>query len=264
MRKYIEISKVLFKAQLAWRFDIVFNMIFTITKIIFAYILWGAIFGDKDIVSGFTFQAMLSYYIISSFLSQLQMSDGISSEISERIRNGTFSKYMVIPAEPLAYFTAQTVGATAFYLIFNLIAATVWIVIFKVKFVFTNSLLMIFAALIICLLGMFFMVQFNYFLGILAFKFGDIGLFLMIKGNAIAFITGSMIPLTILPETVLNIMRCLPFYYITYLPSMLLIGRNDNEALIGIIALIAWILVFLPVNKLLYKILRIKYDGTGI
>ena len=43
MKKYLEIGKVLFKAQLSWRFDIAFNMIFTIIKILFAYIVWGAI-----------------------------------------------------------------------------------------------------------------------------------------------------------------------------------------------------------------------------
>jgi len=69
MRKYIEIAKVTFKSQLAWRFDIAFNMLFTIIKILFAYILWSVIFKGQSEVSGFTFHAMLSYYIISSFIS---------------------------------------------------------------------------------------------------------------------------------------------------------------------------------------------------
>jgi ABC-2 type transport system permease protein len=81
MKKYMEVAKVLFKAQLAWRFDIAFNMLFTVTKILFAYILWGAVFGERMEVAGFTFDAMLSYYIISSFISQMEMSDGVSGEI---------------------------------------------------------------------------------------------------------------------------------------------------------------------------------------
>ena len=97
MRKYGETAVIYFKAQLVWRADAVFNMLFTITKIIFAYVLWGAVFEGKESIAGFTFHSMLSYYIISSFLSQIEMSGGISGEISSRIRNGTFSKYMVIP-----------------------------------------------------------------------------------------------------------------------------------------------------------------------
>ena len=44
MRKYTETALIYFKAQLIWRADTVFNMLFTVTKIIFAYVLWGAIF----------------------------------------------------------------------------------------------------------------------------------------------------------------------------------------------------------------------------
>jgi len=39
MRKYWEISKTYMKTQLVWRADVIFNMIFTISQILFAYLL---------------------------------------------------------------------------------------------------------------------------------------------------------------------------------------------------------------------------------
>lgn len=84
-RKYREAAYMNLKAQLAWRADVIFNMLFTISKILFAFLLWGIIFQQKEVVAGFTFHGMLSYYIISSFLSQLEMSEGISGEIFWRI-----------------------------------------------------------------------------------------------------------------------------------------------------------------------------------
>ena len=114
MRKYIEAAKVNFKAQFAWRADVIFNMIFTIAKILFAYLLWHMVFSGREMVSGFTFHSMLSYYIVSSFLSQLEMSERISSEIFQRIRNGTFSKYMIIPISMEGYFVAMEAGIVLF------------------------------------------------------------------------------------------------------------------------------------------------------
>ena len=262
--KYAEVAKIHFKTQLVWRFDIVFNMLFTLTKILFAYILWGAVFGQKNIVAGFTFHSMLSYYTISSFLSQIDMSEGVSSEISSRIRGGTFSKYMVIPLNVQGHFLAQTVGTSAFYILFNLLAAVIWVFIFHIKFTFTTNAVMILSAVCMILLGLIFMVQLNFFLGILTFKFQDISIFLMIKNNLVAFITGTLIPLTLLPDTIVGVMRILPFYYVTYLPSMLLIGKNSGEAGIGIIALMIWVLLFIPINKITYNRLRIRFDGVGI
>ncbi len=264
MNKYLEISKITFKTQLAWRFDIAVNVVFTIAKILFAYILWQGIFDHRSMVAGFTFDSMLSYYIINSFLSQLDMSDKVSDELSNRIRTGTFSKYMVIPVNIQGYFLAQTAGTSVFYLIFNLIAAVVWIFIFGIRFTFTNSLWLILAAFVFVLLGLIFMIQLNYFLGLLTLKFQDIYLFLMIKNNLVAFIAGTLIPLALLPEIVLQIMRYFPFYYCSYLPSMLLIGRNVDEIGLGLITLTTWVLIFVGINKIAYGRLRVRYDGVGI
>ena len=41
MRKYREIMHVYIKSQLAWRVDVVFNMLFTVAKILFAWLLCG-------------------------------------------------------------------------------------------------------------------------------------------------------------------------------------------------------------------------------
>ncbi len=264
MKKYWEIIKISFKGQIAWRFDVAMNILFTVTRILFAYILWGAIFGQRDTVAGFTFQTMLSYYIINSFLSQIEMSDGVSRELSRRIRGGTFSKYMVIPANVQGYFMAQSGGVTAFYLIFDLLATVIWILVFRIRFSFTTDVTMILAAAGMVLLGLVFMVQLNYFLGILAFKYQDINLFLMMKSNLVAFVTGTMIPLVLLPGTIVSAMRIFPFYYVAYLPSMLLIGKNGEEAIMGLLLLSAWILLFLAVNKIVYRCLRIRFDGVGI
>ncbi|HGS9346721.1 TPA: ABC-2 family transporter protein, partial [Clostridioides difficile] len=138
IRRYYEVAKINFKVQLIWRFDVVVNMVFTIVKILFAYILWKAIFGENKIVSGFTFNSMLSYYIISSFLAGIDMSKSTSEEICNRVKLGTFSKYMIIPINVQNYFIAKNFGMTCFYFVFNMISAFVWIFIFKIDFAFTS------------------------------------------------------------------------------------------------------------------------------
>ncbi|MEM1485849.1 ABC-2 family transporter protein [Oscillospiraceae bacterium PP1C4] len=264
MGKYIEIAKIHFKSQLAYRFDVAMAVLFTISKILFAFILWGAIFGENETVSGFTFPMMLSYYIISSFLSQIEMSQNVSTEISERIRGGTFSKYMVIPVNTRGYFTLQTFGTMVFYLLFNLIGTVIWVFIFGIEFVIASNLITILWAILMIALGLLFMIQLNYFLGILAFKFLDINFFLMIKNNIVSFITGELIPLALLPQGIVCVMRFFPFYYVTYLPSMLLIGRNEDEAFFGVIVLSIWLLFFSLLNRFTYRKLRVIYDGVGI
>jgi len=252
------------KTQLVWRADVIFNMIFTVSKILFAYLLWGIIFQGKEMVGMFTFHGMLSYYIVSSFLSQLEMSAGVSGEIHHRIRNGTFSKYMVIPASIELYFMAMELGVVLFYLAFDLIAAVVWIFVFRIQFVFVTEWSVAACAAVMAVLGMVFMVQLNYYLGLLTLKYQGIGTFLMIKNNLVSLITGSIVPLALFPESLVRMMCILPFYYVTYLPSMLFTGTCRDEALTGIAVIGCWCVVIqLVIWKTQKKYFK-TYEGVGI
>lgn len=260
----MEITKIYLKQQLIWRADTVFQLIIMVTKILFAYLLWGAIFGKQQEVSGFTFHAMLSYYIVSSFLSQIDTSGEIGQDISDRIRNGTFSSYMILPMGTLRYYIARQIGTTVFYGGCILGALALWMMVFPIGFVFTGNWEMIFAALVLVIIGMLFMVQLNYFLGILTFRFQEISTFLMIKDNLVALVTGTLIPLALLPESVTMVMKIFPFYYVTYLPSMVLIGKCQDEVLTGMVVLAIWSLFFAVLNQVFFGRYRIKYDGVGI
>ena len=113
------------------------------------------------------------------------------------------------------------------------------------------------------LMGLFFMVQLNYFLGILTLKYEEISTFLMIKDNLAALVTGSLVPLALFPEALVAGMRLLPFYYVTYLPSMLFTGRCGDEAVRGLVILGAWCVLLQGVIRVTWRKYRIKYDGVG-
>ena len=262
--KYTETAKVLFKAQIIYRFSTIVSMLFTISKIALAYILWSAIFDGRTLVAGFTFNAMITYYIIASFMSQMDQSGGFGSQISSEIRTGTFSKYMVRPMNIFGNFLFQAVGVSAFLLVFNLIAALLWVFVFRIEFVFSMDIRSISSAILVLGMGLLFMMQLNYFIGILAFKFLDVWMFIMIKDNLLHFLTGSLIPLSLLPQKILTIMRLFPFYYVFYLPAMLFLGKNQEETLRGVVTLVCWNLLFLALNRMTYRRLRVVYDGVGI
>ncbi len=264
IKKYCEVAKINFKGCIIWRFDILANLLLTVTKITFAYILWKAVFGENDVIGGFTFYSMLTYYVTGAFLSGADMSKKISTEICTRVISGTFSKYIIIPVNIQIYFMAQNFGRLIFYLLLNIISLFTWIFVLQISFSFTNNMYYIAIAALMALLGLVFMTEFQFFIGILSFKFLEISMFRIIVDNIMVFITGAAIPLSLLPEAVTAVMRIFPFYYIIYLPSMLAIGRNGNEALSGLIIIFAWVLVFFIINNLLYKRLRVLFEGVGI
>ncbi len=264
IKKYNEVIKINFKSCIIWRFDVLANILLTVTKIMFAYILWKAVFGENDVIGGFTFYSMLTYYVTGAFLSGADMSRKISDEICTRVISGTFSKYIIIPVNIQIYFMAQNFGRMIFYLLLNIVSLFTWTLVLKTGFSFTNNMYYLGTAGIMALLGLIFMTEFQFFIGILSFKFLEISLFRIIVDNIMVFVTGVVIPLSLLPEAVTAVMHFFPFYYIVYLPSMLMIGRNGNEVLTGLIIIFAWVLAFFIINNLLYKRLRVLFEGVGI
>ena len=161
-------------------------------------------------------------------------------------------------------FRSMEIGVVLFYLGFDFLAAVVWIFLFQIQFMFTQDLLMVVCAVLMILLGLLFMVQLNYYLGILTLKYQEISTFLTIKNYIISMVTGTIVPLVLFPDVVVKLISFLPFYYVTYLPSMLLVGRCYEEALPGIVILAGWCVLLQFVIKVTWESYRKKYDGVGI
>lgn len=264
MKKYVEITKIYMKTQLIWRWDVFIDGILAMAKIAFAWILWSILFEGKEQIAGMGFHSMIAYYIVSSYLFQLDKSSEISQQMTSMLRSGTFSKYMVIPVHTQVYFAAMAAGKILFSAGIGLFTTMVCFYFTGISFAIAFNIKILFGTAIIIILGLLFMAELNYFLGILTLKFEEISTFLMIKDNFSAFVTGALVPLALLPEWILSVMKYLPFYYVTYLPSMLFIGKQEKEALTGIVVLTAWCLAFALLNQVTYEHYRIKYDGAGI
>ena len=264
MKKYIAIAQILFKAQIIYRFDVAMTALETIGRVLFAWLVWGAIFEGREVVGGFGFEAMLMYYVISSFLSSLDKSWVIGEEVSSRIRGGTFSKFMVIPAHPQAHFLAQTFGATAYYALFALPVAVFSGFVFGASGNVGQAVNVVLGITMIPL-GMVFMVTYHYLIGLMAFKFQDVWVFRYCQSAVVQFAQGGFVPLNLLPVMALGVLQLLPFPHVVYTPTMLLMGKMDlQEGLFSFCMLVVWTSVMLVVAYLTYNRLRNKYDGVGI
>ena len=265
MRKYLEVFRQSFKMQIVWRFDVAMTMAATLGRILAAWILWQAIFSGQPDVRGFSLRSMLSYYIISAVLASIDFSHQVSGEVSYLIRNGRFSGHMVTPMNPLGFFGFMSLGESAFHIGFSILAAIFCVFVFSMDIAMTSNLAQIFLALGIIIMGLLFMISYHFFVGILTFKYPEMDFFMHIQGSIIAFVTGSLVPLSLLSERVLGVLRLLPFTHVIYTPAMLLSGQIGPGEGLSCLALIGvWTLAMVAAAQFAYRHLRVKYDGVGI
>ena len=265
MRKYIEVAKVLFRAQLVYRFDVAMTAVATMSRIVCAWILWGAIFNGRNEVAGFDFQSMLSYYVVISLLGSIDLSYGVIEEVSARIRGGTFSRFMTIPANPLRYFIAQTLGAASYYALFGGAAAILCTLLLGINLVPAQGPGAVLCAVVMIPIGLVFMICYQYTMGLLALKFGDVGIIRHIQGEILAFAMGTIVPLALLPTWAVRALGFLPFPHVQATPVLLLMGRMSAAQGIGpLLILCLWTLAMMMIAGATYERLRVRYDGVGI
>ena len=264
MKKYREAFTIAFKNRTAYRFDIAMQVLGGVARVLFAWLLWSSIYKSRTEVAGFTLNTMILYYLIQSFFAQADNTGRIAEELSSQIRAGTFSKFLVLPVNVQSYLFVQSLGSAAYTVFFSLGASLICLVAFPLQHSFAFRLINWAQAAMLLVLGRVFLSQLHFYLGIMTFKYQDIWMFLMIKSNVLAFLSGTLVPLTLMPAGVLQAMRLTPFYHAAHLPAMLLIGQGGGEALNGMLVLSAWIIFFYFLNRATYAHLRIRYDGVGI
>lgn len=264
MKKYFEIARITWKSMLVYRYDVFSGALFSVCKILLAYLMWSIIFKSKDQVGGYDFSSMITYYIIATLFGRLDQSNGLNWQFSGEIRNGQFGKYLVRPLRPVLYFAACSYSKSLYVFGINLAAAVAWVLIFSGRFSVSVNISDMFLSVLIFLLGLNFMILFNYFLSILSFKFINIDGLNVLKGNLIEFISGALIPLTVFPTAVTKVFSLLPFYYTVYYPTALFIGKNVEKPVIAVAVMIFWNAVMISAVSLYYRSAVRKFEGVGI
>lgn len=249
---------------MAYRYDVFAGAAFSICKILLAWLMWRVIFSSREQVGGYDFAAMMTYYIIASFLGRLDQSNSLNRQFCEEIRNGQFGKYIVRPLRPVLYFLSCSYSKSAYVFGVNFAAAIAWTLIFSGQISVSHYAADWLLAALIFLLGMNFMIMFNYFLSILCFKFINIDGLNILKGNLIEFVSGALVPLSVFPAAVTKAFSLLPFYYTVYYPASLMIGQGQGNPYAAAALMLFWNVLMIVVSVMYYRKSVREFEGVGI
>lgn len=263
LKKYTAVFKITFKESIAYRFDTLTSAIFSFIKIYLAYLLWQAIFSGKEIIGGYTFPMMLTYYIIITFLTRIARSENIIWETSEEVRTGGYTKYITRPIGHFSYSLSRSLSKGSFSFVTDTVAFIIWILIFRSNLYIPENPLNILFFVIFASMGLFTLMQIHYLIALISFKTIDIAGPYFFFNNFIDFMSGSFIPLLLLPQIIQNIISLTPFYYILYFPASLYLEQEMGKMGKAVIVIIGWNIFFTLLRKLMYRRMIMIYEGVG-
>ncbi len=235
-----------------------FTVIGNIMGCFVSFFIWNAVFisSGTGMLNGFTMPQMV-VYIFLMFLTSSLISSGGTYDIGEEIRDGSIAMRIIKPISYNSTFLFQELGnkiMTVFVIIIPLVAGVeICRTIFagELQFNIIQFLLYVISSALAYLINFFFNLCFGFIAFVIKYLWGAN----LMKNCIVGFLSGTMIPLSFLPDAMETVFLLLPFASLNYTPVMIYMGIYTGGSLLFYLGLqVFWVLAFWGLSKLLWKI----------
>jgi ABC-2 type transport system permease protein len=189
---------------------------------------------------------------------------GLAFGIARDIRSGELKKYLLQPIDMLAYLLSYRLAHKAAYIAMSSVPYGLLFYAcldFMPPWPDALTLLAYLTSLVLAFVIGF---HFEACMGMVGFWFLEITSFLYVVNTVNFFVSGQMFPLDILDPTWAWVLKALPFKYMAYFPTVIILGKVPGDELAqGLLGQAAWAVFFVVLARLLYRLGLRRYSAYG-
>ncbi|MCS7089286.1 MAG: ABC-2 family transporter protein [Verrucomicrobiota bacterium] len=245
VRKYLQVLGLGFQSHLAYRFNFLARVLFSLIPLTALLMLWETIYAGQTaemLVGGYTRSEMLAYYLVAAWVHALTAVTEDDWQIAADIRDGNINHLLAKPVNYLAYRLCLFASGRVVYagVAALPLAGFVWISGLTV-YVPTDLAVWMWFALSLALTAL---LQFfiSFALAMLAFWVLEVSTFIFIVYAFEYIASGHLFPLDLLPESLRWLLPFTPFPYELYFPVSIYLGKTTGSALVrGLVLQCAWV-----------------------
>ena len=234
-------------------------------EIAVAYLLWQAIYvqNSGDLIGGFTFAEMVRYYVFSALLSRV-IRGAENFQISHEIYDGSLTRFLIYPGSYFSYKLSERFS----FLLITLLQAFAGVLGYTLIFHAETSSIFTVSGLTMSFFLAVYSAFFNFILTtiveLVAFWVDNVWSLSMILRFITGFLSGMMLPLSLYPSWVQQILNLTPFPSMIYIPVQLALGRAGAPQLFEALLIItAWLIPLGFGLNLVWKNGVRRYTGVG-
>ena len=264
LTRQLAIVKTAWARGLTYRFTVVMFRLSDVVELVAQLVIWMAVFGTRDVVSGYQQNEMITYVIIG-YTAHVMTRNFLNQAVSDDIEKGTLSQFLVKPMQYISYIMTREVGRNGLTWTFSVITQVIFIALFWKHILLPAS----FAALGIILVMMALVVVINLFI---SFLVGCIAFWTVETMGAQVFLqalrrmfAGNFFPLNLLPVGFVTASFLLPFSYSFFVPMQLYLGKMSiQQGLIGVGVEVVWLVILYGITKFVWSRGMRAYESVGI
>lgn len=253
MHKYLEVIKIAYSLQLAYRGGMLIRCVRDIVTVLFFVLLWSALFRKTSVIGGYTLPSIITYYIIARIIDQLYSYEP-ARLLSRDIRQGDLSNYLVKPWKYVLYLASYTFGRRFARTTFSFLAIGLVFVLVPQFVVLPSSILYLLYFIISAVLSWVLLFEMIFVLGALSFWISETGGIRTAFEQMTLVLGGLWVPLDLFPKNVLYFLSYLPFKYFYFNLVQIYQGKiSSSQITSGIWIQIIWMAAFGLLTAFLWK-----------
>ena len=255
--------------QVAWSNQLVYKLNFLMLVlgpvVVFFFIkynLWSSIFGMPGVttIQGYDLASMLEYQVWVMVVGLLAQSYN-NMKLSEDIRLGRISSYLIYPFGFWQFHTASFFGTQVIQIIVSFLTI---LVITVAGFKLNLSIEQTPVALAFCVLVSILWFSISFILGLVAFWLEETWILRVIFIVIAQFLSGAIVPLEIYPTWLRDVLDYTPFPYMTYVPVKLFMGVYEGSVGAAFAVISFWLIIMVLAAALTWKKGIRMYSGAGM
>ncbi len=264
--KYIAIGRISFAEHLAYRANVLMEMLGKLFQAVFAVGLWYALYAGTgaDVIGGYTYSEMVVYLLGVAVVMGVLHVNHQGDKAMFDINSGRFSNYLLKPISPTLYwFTHDIARKIMMTGVMSIVTLVMWLAISQVVPVeiSASGVLWFSAALVLSMVLHF--VLFNAVV-MLTFWLGlSWGITFVVRVFMLLAV-GTYMPLEMYPGWVRAVFEVLPLKHFGYTHMQLLLGRvSGTEAGFTLLHMTVWIVVCALISTIIYRVGVRRYGAYG-
>ena len=266
IRKYLAIFLISLQERFVYRANFFMMTFVRFIPIVTTIYLWRAVYAasDEQEIGSLEYPAMVGYYLLVMVSRAFSSMPQLSSTIAQDIRDGELNKYLI---RPVSYMGFMLTTRISHKFVYWMMAAVPYAIVFYhlrdylLAPIGLGTWVAYACSLLLSMLIGFLIAT---AVGLIGFWYLEISSLLFVVMSLEYFLSGHMVPLTVLPERITRILLYLPFQYEAYFPAMLLMGRIPADRLaMEMCRQVGWVAVLLLICSVLWKAGLKRYGAYG-
>lgn len=262
MRKYWYVAKTRLLEEAAYPARFLGAVFVSLVSLVLAVFVWKTIFSGKEVVGGFTFTGIITYYSLQFVFSTLNSNWEPANNLSNSIRNGELSMILIKPLSYVKYTFNRIIPKNLLHSALPVIAFLLGILVFPNLIQGTHHPVRFLASSGLAILLSYWIYSTA---GLIAFWTIKVWGINNLLRRTFAILSGTLLPLSFFPEGITRFLGYLPFQYTFYTPASIYLGRFTNNTQIDLTIFIQllWIILFILIYRYIWRWGLTNYESVG-